>query len=116
METARSQQVELMKVRLGRALAATRNSRGWSQAHVAQKLGIDSETISRIERGHVIRLDRLLDLALVYEVPVSSLFNDAPGPKPSTAEEIALLVSLLDEGNQRWVLEMVRAIIAKLER
>lgn len=108
--------MELMKVRLGRALAATRNARGWSQAHVAQQLGIDSETVSRIERGHVIRLDRLLDLALVYEVPISSLFNDAPGPRPRVGEEIALLVSLLDEENQRWVLEMVRALIAKLER
>lgn len=112
----RAEQIELMKLRVGRALAAARSARGWSQPQVAQQLGVDSETISRLERGHVVRLDRLYDLAVLYEIPVSALFHDAPGPRPAQSDEIVLALELLDEGNRQWVLDMVRAVIEKLER
>jgi transcriptional regulator with XRE-family HTH domain len=79
-------------------------------------MGVDSETISRIERGHVVRLDRLYDLAVLYDIPVASLFHDAPGPRPDRIDEIVLVLGLLDETNRQWVLEMVRAVTAKLER
>lgn len=111
----RSEQIEQMKLRVGRALAAARGARGWSQPHVAQLLGIDSETISRIERGHVVRLDRLYDLALLYGIPMASLFYDAPGPKVSEVDEIVSALTLLDEKNRQWVLQMVRAVTSKLE-
>lgn len=115
-EMGRTEQIELMKLRVGRALAAARGARGWSQPHVAQQLGIDSETISRIERGHVVRLDRLYDLAVLYDIPVASLFHDAPGPKPARSDEVVLALELLDEGNRQWVLDMIRAVTAKLEQ
>lgn len=115
VEMGRTEQIELLKLRVGRALAAARSARGWSQPHVAQRLGIDSETISRIERGHVVRLDRLYDLAVLYEIPVASLFHDAPGPRPEQTDEIVLALELLDEGNRQWVLDMIRAVTAKLE-
>jgi len=110
------EQIELMKLRLGRALATARNARGWSQPHVAQLMGVDSETISRIERGHVVRLDRLYDLAVLYDIPIAALFHDAPGPRPDRIDEIVLALGLLDETNRQWVLDMVRAVTAKLER
>lgn len=116
VDMGRTEQIELMKLRVGRALAAARSARGWSQPHVAQQLGVDSETISRLERGHVVRLDRLYDLAVLYDLPVSALFHDAPGPRPVRIDEIVLALELLDEGNQQWVLDMVRAITEKLER
>jgi transcriptional regulator with XRE-family HTH domain len=116
VEMRRTEQIELMKLRLGRALATARNARGWSQPHVAQLMGVDSETISRIERGHVVRLDRLYDLAVLYDIPIAALFHDAPGPRPDRIDEIVLALGLLDETNRQWVLDMVRAVTAKLER
>lgn len=104
-----------MKFKVGRALAAARGARAWSQPHVAQLLGIDSETISRIERGHVVRLDRLYDLATLYDIPMSALFYDAPGPKLDLVDEITSAVALLDEKNREWVLQIVRAVTSKLE-
>lgn len=115
VEMGRTEQIELMKLRLGRALATARNARGWSQPHVAQLMGVDSETISRLERGHVVRLDRLYDLAVLYDIPVAALFHDAPGPRPDRIDEIVLALELLDEGNRQWVLDMVRAVVAKME-
>jgi transcriptional regulator with XRE-family HTH domain len=37
--------------RIGRNIAKTRRQRGWSQLELAQMMGIDKMTISRIERG-----------------------------------------------------------------
>lgn len=79
-------------------------------------MGIDSAAISRIERGHVVRLDRLYGLALLYDIPIAALFHDAPGPRPDRIEEIALALELVDDGNRQWVLDMVRAATARLER
>ena len=111
----RSKQLEQMKLQVGRTAAAARNARGWSQAYVAQALDVDSETISRIERGQSIRLERLLDLAFLYQIPVAAFFRDAPGPKPAAMDEITLAVSILDETNKEWVVQMVKAVASKFD-
>lgn len=105
-----------MKLQVGRALAAARTARGRSQPHVAQLMGVDSETISRLERGHVVRLDSLYDLALLYDIFIAALSHDAPGPRPDRIDEIVAALELVDDGNRQWVLDMVRAVTAKLER
>lgn len=114
--TTRSKQLEEMKVSIGRTAAAARVARNWSQEYVGQKLEVDSETISRLERGQSVRLERLLDLAILYEMPVSSFFKGAPGPRPSTDDELAMAISILDDINKDWVLQMVRAVVDKMER
>ncbi len=116
MIPARSEQVELLRQKIGSAAAVARNARGWSQEYVARQLNIDSETISRLERGVSIRLDRLLDLANLYNVPLASFFNDAPGPKLPVAQEISMAVAILDDANQQWVLQMVRSVVDKFVR
>jgi transcriptional regulator with XRE-family HTH domain len=107
----RAEQLEQLKLSIGRTAAAARTSRGWSQAEVGRKLDVDSETISRIERGQNVRLERMLDLATLYQVPISSFFKDAPGPKMQIADELTLTLGVLSDQDKSWVLEMLKAYL-----
>jgi transcriptional regulator with XRE-family HTH domain len=109
----RAEQLEQLKHAIGRTVAAARTSRGWSQAEVGRKLDVDSETISRIERGQNVRLERMLDLATLYEVPISSFFKDAPGPRMQISDELTLTLSVLSEQDRSWVLDMLKAYLSR---
>ena len=107
----RAEQLEQLKLAIGRTAAAARTSRGWSQAEVGRKLDVDSETISRIERGQTVRLERMLDLATLYQMPISSFFKDAPGPQMQIADELALTLGVLSDHDRAWVLDMLKAYL-----
>ncbi len=90
---------------VGRAIAAARRARGLFQKDVAAHLGVEQETISRFERGETLHpLDRLLDLALLFDVPVSAFFAGAPGPTMQSLDELMDLLSLLSERERNLVI------------
>lgn len=46
---------------IGQRLAAVRRARGWTQAVLADKLGLEKESVSRLESGKVaISIERLV--------------------------------------------------------
>ena len=51
--------------RLGTSIAERRRALGWTQAALAERIGVDAETISRFERGatlpSLLTLERLSD-------------------------------------------------------
>jgi transcriptional regulator with XRE-family HTH domain len=66
--------------RWGARVAERRRSRGLSQADLALGCGVTQQTISKIERGEMIPLDRLkLALSSALEVHPHDLF---PWPEP----------------------------------
>ena len=62
-------------------VAEQRGNRSWSQAHLAQLLGVSRQTVISIERG---RFDPSLPLAFriaeVFECRIEDLFT--PDPRP----------------------------------
>lgn len=73
-----------LPVRLGRNLSARRKALGLTQAAVAERLGVDTETLSRFERGkHVPSLLTLERLAHLLGSTCGELLEEAP-PVPST--------------------------------
>src|SRR5690606_41820319 len=63
---------------VGRAIAKQRVRVGMTQEHVAERLGIGSEAISRIERGIVIpNISRLLEFAAIFECEAADLLTEA---------------------------------------
>jgi len=77
-----SSQSEL-PARLGRNLAARRKALSLTQAEVAERLGVDTETLSRFERGkHVPSLLTLERLAAILNSTCGELLEEQP-PKPS---------------------------------
>lgn len=75
-----------LPTRLGRNLAARRKALGLTQAQVAERLGVDTETLSRFERGkHVPSLLTLERLAAVLAATCAELLQEAPQPPAAHA-------------------------------
>ena len=96
---------------VGRAIAAARRARGLYQKDVAAHLGVEQETISRFERGETLHpLDRLLDLAVLFDVPISAFLTGAPGPTVPSLEEFLNLLSLLSERERDLVVAQAMSL------
>lgn len=69
----------VIAVLLGANIAARRKAQGMPQAVFADRLGITSDSLSRIERGSVVpRLHRIQEIASLLDCTVSDLFK-TPG-------------------------------------
>ncbi|NUX98885.1 helix-turn-helix domain-containing protein [Paraburkholderia youngii] len=100
---------------LGRALAAARADAGLTQEQVAEHLGVFVETVSRFERGaNWPTVPRLLQLAELYGVPVSTLLQRGSGRAVDVSIEIAEQLERLSNDDRAWVGSLVRDLCKRL--
>lgn len=77
----------MIAVLLGANIASRRKAQGMPQAVFADRLGITSDSLSRIERGSVVpRLHRIQEIASLLNCTVSDLFK-TPGEAMGAVEE-----------------------------
>lgn len=101
--------------RIGDALARARLERRMTQDEVADKLGVNPETISRFERGHTAPpLLRLFDLATLYGVPPESLIAGGGGQALDTARDISSLLANLPPHDREFIRQWVSAMCVHL--
>jgi len=104
-------------VRLGRNIAEVRKAAGKTQAEVAEKVGIDTVSLSRIERGTVMpgiaTLDRIAD---VLGEPLGKLFDGASSGTAALADDIATLLDSLSEADRIFLLEQIQTWTKKLSK
>lgn len=97
-------------VRLGENIAAARRAAGKTQAEVAEKVGIDTVSLSRMERGHVTPSIATLDrIANVLQEPVGRLFDGISSDTAALADNIASMLEPLNERERRFLMEQMRA-------
>lgn len=78
MATAKKNQGNKLGVMLGANIFERRKELGWTQAELAERIGVDTETVSRFERGSnlpsLLRLEKLADALNVplYRLVASS--------------------------------------------
>jgi transcriptional regulator with XRE-family HTH domain len=100
---------------LGRALAAARADAGLTQEQVAEHLGVFVETVSRFERGaNWPTVPRLLQLAELYGIPVSSLLQRGSDRAVDVSLEIAEQLERLSNDDRAWVGSLVRDLCKRL--
>lgn len=104
---------------LGRALAKARTESGLTQEQVANRLGVDPQTISRQERGaNWPTLPRLIAFANLYAIPVATLLT----PPSSHAQEQDLVGKLndqlnkLDAEDRTWALHLMSDVCVRLAK
>lgn len=102
-------------VRLGKNIAEARKKSGKTQAEIAEKVGIDTVSLSRIERGTVnpsiATLERIAD---ALGEPLSRLFDGVSSGTTTLANDIAALLEPLSESDRMFLLEQLQAWSAKL--
>ncbi|MCM1129991.1 MAG: helix-turn-helix transcriptional regulator [Alistipes senegalensis] len=99
-------------VRLGMNIAAARKTAGKTQAEIAEKAGIDTVTLSRIERGTVAPNIATLDsIANALGLPLGILLDGASSSPSSIAVHIAAILGTLDEKNRLFVLDQIQALV-----
>lgn len=102
---------------VGQAIARQRMRCKLSQEQVAEKLGIGSEAVSRIERGVVMpNIERLIELATVFGCETADLLTEGSTRQEDQARRLQGLLSVLDSDDRTLVLEFVESLVARLSR
>lgn len=101
---------------LGQRVAALRRLAGLTQAGLAERIGVSTETISRIERGVALPgLNRVEEIAATLKVPVSDLFNFHGRASPKD-QAIERLISIASRGDAKDVEVLAEVAALLLER
>jgi putative transcriptional regulator len=83
---------QALAVRLGSAIRALRQSRGWSQAALAERLDVSIDYVSLLERGlRLPALPVLVMIADVFGADLDALVGRRPRPSGWMAQAVDLL-------------------------
>lgn len=103
--------------RIGQALARARMDAEMTQEQVSEAMGVNTETISRFERGHTAPpLFRLFELASLYGVPPETLIAGGAGRSLDPARDVSALIGTLSHDDQEFVREWVAAMCERLAK
>ncbi|HSI44154.1 MAG TPA: helix-turn-helix transcriptional regulator [Methylotenera sp.] len=104
----KDQDLSLQK-KLGANISARRRSLGWTQEFLAHQLEVDTETISRIERGVTCpSLKTLAKIAHLLTITIAELLDEDPPAEPVHVEVIAKLIEPLQENDRSLILQTIR--------
>jgi transcriptional regulator with XRE-family HTH domain len=108
--------VEPLEIRLARNIATRRKVLGLTQAQLAEKLSVETETLSRFERGkHLPSLATLERLAGLLQVTVSELLAEQPKIADDDALVISSWIAHLDEDDKRFARTILKQCCEHLE-
>jgi len=103
--------------RLGRNLASTRKTRGWTQAALAERMGMEPESISRFERGATLpSLATLEQIAALLDTSIADLLAEFPDTAYPEAQRISAIMADLEPDARAGVVSMVKTVCNLLKR
>ena len=80
---------------VGGIIAIRRKTKGWTQAQLAEQMGIEKETMSRLETGHISpTLARLEQIAKLLECEISDLLKISV---PDVSDQVLALMNRMDD-------------------
>lgn len=95
--------------RLGGNIATLRKARSWTQSTLAERVGVDTETVSRFERGATLpSLLTLEKISKSLRVGIGELLTESSAQPDDLASTISTLLSGLEEIDRNFVLEMIK--------
>ena len=97
--------------RLGRQIAERRKGLGWTQDQLAERLGVDTETISRFERGVTVPALLTIDkLAGILKTSVADLLSEVSVCPTDQAIRISAWLESLPPEDGEFVIAQVKAL------
>lgn len=95
--------------RLSRNIAERRRALGLTQAQLAERLGVDTETLSRFERGkHLPSLLTLERLASLLMLTMGELLAEQPSVADDDAITMTAWVAALSPADRAFVRQLVK--------
>lgn len=106
-----------LATRFARAVSGRRREMGLTQAQLAEALGVDTETLSRFERGkHLPSLKTLEKLAALLVVPMAALLAESAPAVEDDAHRISAWMRGLSAEDRAFLLELVKRQAEYLSR
>ena len=101
---------------VGRALATERRNAGLNQQEAAERIGVEPETLSRMESGKISpTLQRLQQLAGVYGCSLEALIGRASEQAPDIAKRIAEQLEDLSSADRAFVAQQTEQLISHIK-
>jgi transcriptional regulator with XRE-family HTH domain len=101
---------------VGAALAAERRKAGLSQQQVAEQIGVEPESVSRMETGSIVpSLLRLRQLAGVYGCSMESLVGRTSDQAPDISKWLARELDGLGDADRAFVTQQTEHLIGHLK-
>lgn len=109
------QKNQALALQIGNVIRAHRKTMGMTQAMLAEAVGLEVETISRMETGKRLpTIEKLLEMADVFRIPIASFFVAVDAVAQQSASDLyaqrigAAMINLPDNG-KKFVLEVARS-------
>ncbi len=94
---------------LGAQVREHRQMRGLTQSQLAERVGVETETISRLERGSALpSLLKIEELAAALDVSVAALVGGSSTLPSDLARQMESLFEGLDEASRSFILDIAR--------
>lgn len=102
---------------VGAALSRRRKSANYTQARAGDALGLEKETVSRIETGAISpTLHRLAQFARLYGCSIASFFAGSDADLGADASKLAALLDGVDADCRARILRMVEEMADQCRR
>lgn len=107
--SSNSANLDGLALRLSRNISARRRTLGLTQAALAERLGVDTETLSRFERGkHLPSLLTLEKLADLLMTTIGELLEEVPKAADDDALTITSWLSGLSPEDRAYARDMLK--------
>jgi len=101
---------------VGKAIAEQRKQRGLTQEQLGEKLGLETETVNRLERRVTsLTLERLEQLADILNCPVRSFLWHEEADSQEQAEAIVNMLRHLPPERRTHVMRFVEELVRVLQ-
>lgn len=98
-----------LAMNIGKSLADVRKRIGWTQGELAERIGVETETISRFERGATTpSLLTLQRLASVLNTTMAELLGESSPMPNDQARTISAWINDLETDDRAFMLEMIK--------
>lgn len=102
---------------LGRTIAAKRTKKGLTQGQLAEKVGVDPLTISRVERGAGFpSVPRLAEIADALGSPLADLLRDGSPRISDRLQSLGAQLQGLSDADAKFVFETIEGLTARLKK
>lgn len=106
-----------ISIDVGQAIAMQRKLAGFTQLQVAERLGVEKETISRLETGAVPQnVERLQQLSEVFNCPITRFFSAENGYEEIYAATIGDMIRSLPVEYQESIVRCVAELTRTLKK